>query len=363
MDTAIAIAPGRWEMGSEFHLFTDSETLIAHPASKPFRGALHVSGRAALVAILDRIPDRRARVWLPTYLCPDVRAALRANTDVAWYEDFPDEPSPRFDSLLAVPGDLVVTQDTFGLADPDQWASWMSVNPDVTVVEDLTHHCTQERFLRSPAHHVFASLRKSLPVADGGIVFSHDGGLESVTSDQHHGSLLKLEAMIMKASFLGGQAVDKQSFRHLQVVGESLLGQAVRGGCLTHTAHLVQALDREALATRWRSNNHRLASNLAQAEVNGKAAPLTPRTTREGGPFHTVLKCADNATRERLRTYLIPRQIYPAIHWLPSQSSTHTSQGVTALSDVLLTVPTDFRYSDEDIDRLTQCIEEGLRSV
>lgn len=363
MDTAIEMPASPWEMGSEFHLLTDTQTLGADTAAHRLGGELHVSGRAALVAILDRISDRRPRIWLPTYLCPDVRTSLRAGLDVASYGDYPDEPTPRFDSLRAEAGDVVLAQDTFGLGDPDQWASWMSAHPDVTVIEDITHHCTQERFLRSPAHHVFASLRKSLPVADGGIVFSQDDGLERVSADEHHGSLLKLEAMVMKASFLRGQAVDKQSFRDLQVSGENLLGQANRGGCLAHTAHLVQVLDHDALVNRWGSNNRRLARNLSQAGIEGQARPLTARTTCQGGPFHTVLKCVDRPTRERLRRFLISRQVYPAIHWLPDRSSTQAGRRVTELSQSLLTVPTDFRYSDGDIDKLTQVIEEGLRSV
>lgn len=353
---------GSLEMGSEFHLLMDGEFLEANKADERLRGDLYVSGRAALAAILERIP-KRSRVWLPTYLCPEVRRYVRVELEVSWYEDYPDEPSPRFGSLQALAGDYVVAQDTFGLGDPDHWASWMSANPDVTLIEDITHHCTQERFLRSPAQHVFASLRKSLPVADGGIVFSRTGDLRRVSPVEHRGSLLKLEAMILKASFLRGQAVDKQSFRDLQVAGEGLLVQADHGGCLSHTAHLLQVASMSAIASNWKRNNDRLVRNLSQTGIEDRARPLASRKKGFTGPFNTVLKCADHAMRERLREFLISERIYPAIHWLPDPAGHQPSRRTLELSQSLLTVPTDFRYSDGDIDRLTQAVEKGLRSV
>ena len=246
----------RQEMGSEFHLLDEfRSTEECGDGVVPFQGRLYANGRGALRTTLRDLGAGARRLWLPTYTCPEVVRRLPVVGELAWYHDYPDEPAPRLESLMARDGDLVLLQDTFGLTSVEQWSTWIDGHPGVTVIEDITHHCTYERFLASPAHHVFASLRKSLPVADGAILFSRAGGLVRESTDVSHGAWMKLEAMLLKRLYLQGYPVSKDEFRSLQIAGEVHLGSAESQGGLMHTAAMITTLPHHVLRRRWRHNN------------------------------------------------------------------------------------------------------------
>ena len=349
-----------WEMGSEFHL--DASSSAEAPSGRsflPLQGELHVSGRAALIALLQH-HDGPGECWLTEYAFPNVVAALTDRASLRRYSDYPDSPFPDFNTLRPSQGDIVIVQDTFGLGDPEQWRSWMDDHPGVTVIEDITHNCTQERFLDSPAHFVFASVRKSVPTADGGIVFGKNGGLRRVSGTENAGALMKLRAMRLKAEYLQGQPVDKSVFRELQVRGNALLTSANQGPCLSHTLRSLRSLRLGEMRSRWVENNIRLRQGIAAAQESPDVSFLLPRSGKEP-LFHAVLQCQSPDQREALRQHLLAHAVYPAIHWSMQNCGEGASQRSLKLSDRLITVPTDFRYGDGHIDQLCDLIIAGLR--
>lgn len=349
---------GRWEMGSEFHLMSSDAEPSTPRAALPFSGVLHVSGRAALQSALAG-QDVSGTCWLPEYICPDVKVVVEAVSRVRFYADYPDSPAPDFSTLQSEQGDTVVIQDTFGLGSLDDWSDWAGQHPEVRLVEDITHHCTQERYLQSPAHSVFASLRKTLPVADGGIVFDQSGALRRAAGGgANNGSLLKLQAMALKADYLRNAAVSKESFRDLQIAGEEELSHAFNGPCLAHTEQVLKSLPLDELRDRWEANNRRLKTRLAPLIDRGAVQVLEPRApTRR--LFNLVLKCPTPELRDRLRAFLIEHGVFPAVHWATTERG---PKRAALLSQLLITVPTDFRYDEEDIDMLSEFIVQGVAS-
>lgn len=347
----------RWEMGSEFHSHpVESQPLDAALGVTGFQGELYSTGRAALGFLVARY--REARWWIPAYACPDVVEFLAGQVRTRRYQDYPDELSSQLHGIEPAPGDVVLAQDTFGLGGPACWRRWKAEHPATPLIEDLTHNCTQERYLASPADHVFASLRKSLPVADGGILFAKEGGLRLVDGLPAAGAHLKLEAMVLKAAYLGGAEVSKHAYRQLQLNGEAQLSQAGTGACLTHTHQMLHALPLGTLRERWRANRERFVASLG-TEVSERAHVLQPRHGQEPGIFHVVMRFEGHSLREKVRNHLIANDVFPAVHWVGQSKSDHRAQ---VLSDTLLTLPTDFRYGPADIDRLLELVLEGLRT-
>lgn len=345
-----------WEMGSEFHLLTDFPDTSSHHL--PYSGTLFVNGRAALRHIIDGLNIATNTCWIPSYVCSEVYNVLAPVVNVQVYGDYPGDDSPQFETLAARSGDIVLIQDTFGLGDTSQWHAWKQHNPEVILIEDISHSSTQERFHTSPAHHVFSSIRKSLPIADGGIVFSRDGGLQQSSAHVNPGSQLKLEAMILKSMYLAGHPVEKQAFRDLQIAGEEALNQVEKGNCLSHSVQMLQALPHTAMRSRWQRNNERLSKNLLTAGISGTVQVLQPRGT-DKGLFHTVLKCCDEKRRDHLREHLIANRVFSTVHW--PQNHSRADDRARQLGEILLTVPTDFRYSKNDIDVLVELIVEGAK--
>lgn len=125
-------------------------------------------GRDALFRILgiEKFSPNNS-LWIPEYFCPDVVRALRRLANVKFYKDFPSEKNPRFETLLPRLGDIVLMVNFFGLRRGEEWSRWRDKNPEIKTVEDHSHAPFSRWAERSGADYSFASLRKSLPLADG----------------------------------------------------------------------------------------------------------------------------------------------------------------------------------------------------
>lgn len=345
-------------MGSEYQAHSKFDPGGSEIGVEPYKGMLHVNGRAALRSIVESVVPTNSTIWVPSYICSDVYHTLVAVANLQFYADYPDEPCPRFDTLKAEPGHTVLIQDTFGLGNMSQWDDWKIPNPDVILIEDISHSSTQDRYLESPAHHAFTSLRKSLPVADGGLVFDYRGELENAGGISNLGSLLKLEAMVLKSLYLAGHQIDKQGFRGLQNLGEKLLGQTSVGGGLEHTKQLLNMLPHAQYRSTWNGNNEQLARRLLDLERDRRLMVLKPRGA-DHRLFHTVVFCFNGRNRDRLRQHLIANNVFPAVHWPPDFALAHSDAKFVQLADCLLTLPTDWRYTEDDIDRLAELVYEG----
>ena len=141
--------------------------------------SLFSSGSAAL-AELVRWGAREhgwRRVWLPSYYCPDVPSALMAavvpQVELRAYPDATLWARADLAAIAAALGDVVVVANQLGVrARPDTAAIEAR---GATIVEDHSHDLGSGWALASTAHYAFASLRKTLPIPDGGAVWSPRG--------------------------------------------------------------------------------------------------------------------------------------------------------------------------------------------
>ena len=157
-----------------------SKYLLDSPA--PLRGdwEFFASGRCALNRVISEIKKRgfRGRVFLPRYFCPEAARSIAKSVKVEFFEDLPSEDSPRFDTLNAAPGDAAMAVNFFGLRDMALWAEWKRLNPETILLENASH--TPFSYGAADADFSFGSLRKWLPLPDGGFVSAKSRFLENV---------------------------------------------------------------------------------------------------------------------------------------------------------------------------------------
>lgn len=93
-----------------------------------------------------------------------------------------------------------------------------------------------------------------------------------------------------------------------------------------------------------------------------RATTLFPRyelstTSVLSTPFNVILLADNLIRRNDLRRYLIEAQIYSPIHWELSES---VNSEILDISQRILTVPIDYRYTHTDLDRVVISLVEFI---
>jgi hypothetical protein len=334
-----------YEIGSEFHW-----TGLPKGECLPWPGpnVWFQTGRDAFVAIWKNLSTGPgAALLLPDYFCQEVADNWKqGGIPIRYYSDNPSKCSPEWESVRARPGDVVLAVNYFGVRDGANWNHWKDVHDTVILVEDHSHDPFSGWAINSHADYAFASIRKIFPVPDGAIVWSPR--LRQLPLEPLHGgwegSALKLAAMILKMDYLkGGNGTSKGIFRELQVKGESSLGKDHLGPMLPWSKILVSC----GYPVEWRK---RRACNVEQLISLTKGhmfiRPLFKEPFEESCPFNAVFLFPTKETREETRYRLIQNKVYPSVHWNHGDCFSKDSRN---LSELILTVPVDQRYNDEDI--------------
>ena len=159
----IAKNTNNMEFGSDFHL-------CAYPIGKSIldiyqNANLYIDGRQALIDIVKQ--NQWERIWVPSYYCYEFVESIRPYIEVKYYNYTPFEDlNQALDKITISDKEAIVISNFFGLN--DQSHNYLKG----TVIEDHSHDLISDWARNSNADWCFASLRKTLPVADGGILWS-----------------------------------------------------------------------------------------------------------------------------------------------------------------------------------------------
>ncbi|MEV6346195.1 hypothetical protein [Actinoplanes sp. NPDC051851] len=340
----------RDEIGSEYH-WEPSALLDAPHHRLPDGHRLFATATGALRALLRQLAPA-GRLHVPTYFCTGVAEALAECVPIAWYQHLPLRDGPDLETLHARPGDVVLAQNLFGVEDPRPWREWIAAHPGVPVVEDHSHDPFGDWARHSTAAYAVASLRKTLPLPDGGLLWSPSGRpLPGPDGPESRGAAQKLAAMLLKAAWRDGRPVAKGDFRALQQHGErALLCSA--GPASAVTAALLPLLDVAGLRDRGR------------AAAGSLRHELLSRTRKEfdlvvEGPFRLPLACASETARDALLAHLARHRIFAPVHWRQERRGWWSGdRAAAALAARMLTLPVDHRCSSEDVQRIAHVMVE-----
>ena len=344
----------RWEVGGEFHLPVDSPG----PYHRwPETAVWYALGRHALAALIRRVGS--PRVWLPDYFCHEVARSWSEVAEIELYEDDPRWPAPRWETLRPGPRDAVLAVNYFGVRSREPWRAWREETSCV-LVEDHAHDPASEWATTSDADYAFSSLRKTLAVPDGAILWSPRGlPLPDQPAGGADGSELKLAAMLFKGEYLAGRNGElKERFRRLQLDGEERLAGSQAAGASPATR---EALVR-GVPLPWRARRSENTARLLAALDRWEAAePVFTEWPADAAPLGAVFVFEDGEERNRVREELREAGVYCPVHWADADMS--SSDRVRDLAARILTIPTDWRYGAADMARVALLAREAVHSA
>ncbi len=343
-----------WEAGSEYHYgCLQGGARPDHPWTK--RQVYGGSGRDVMRALLGMLRGKGVeRIWLPSYFCQEVVEAIREEFTVATYRDLPVAGTPSsLDELLFAPGDCILFVNHWGVrAAPDFDEPQRQ---GIVVIEDHTHDPWSAWAYGSRADYCVASLRKCLPIPDGGVVWSPRGeqlpDALSLTPEHQIACHAKLSGMLLKSAYLTGQFLEKDEYRALLQSGEAIMASGVASGISPLSRHLLQCLDVHGWRQRRLDNLEHLTELLKKAEIAPIASSAVPS---DQVPLGAVLTLPNAHARDALKNHLIRERIYPAILWPIEAAPTLVDEQL--VSQRMLFIHIDGRYTASDIERIAEAI-------
>lgn len=291
------------------------------------------------------------RLWVPEYFCYDVVASLReAGLELRFYTDYPGNNDNVNLNLDFRAGDALLRVNYFGMRSYRSPEKLM-----VPVVEDHTHDLIGDWALRSNADWCIASLRKSLPIPEGGMLWSPVGlrlPEQPALSDENEKiAAIRWEAMKLKARYLAGENVEKAAFRAGFVDTEEYFDRADVCDIDSQSREYLTLFD----VRDWYNKKRENWELLRDIKKDGKRVVFPE--CRGCYPFSLVLLFDSFEERNRVRKELIERQIYPAILWNVPEPK---DGDVFKFSRGMLSIHCDARYTKEDILQMRNIIESIL---
>ena len=338
----------RWELGSMFHWEHDFVAPL-WPLFEP--SVRYLLCRHAIGALCAAQPEPPV-LWLPTFFCPEVAHFCKCFAHVREYRDDCRWPEPCWQTLRPRANDLVLAVNYFGVRSPQAWNDWKQRHPCI-LVEDHTQDPFSAWALQSVAEYAVCSMRKTVPIADGAILWSPAKLVLPRPPSENHwvGSMLKAGAMVYKRSYLRGTipADYKTHYRALQLEGELKLAAAG----ISAMSPVSEAILSRGVPKRWRELRCQNARTLLKALEGWKVAARVFTGWPEGhAPFDVPLVFQSREARDGCQRGLRELNIFCPVEWV---CDTADSQA-TELSSRILSVPIDHRYCDEDIQQLANAL-------
>lgn len=322
---------------------------------------LFYTGRHAIKYIFDKLiaETNIEKIWLPKYYCQHVTSWLKkCYSTIHFYTIDPFNPDHQLNVLdFATEKDIVLLNNFWGL---------FHYNIPTTTnkpfcVEDHSHGWLSTGCLTSKADYCVASLRKTLPIPLGGILWQPNNAKQNETTTignidtvfYNNWDLIN-RAMQLKQNYIYNNSDNDNVIKHkyLHQISES-------ENYLQHQYHVISVKEEHHKLinsylnknyTCYKKNNlEYLIQNLNKSD-NYLILKNNANTTFG---LHLVFKDLD--TLQNLKKYLIQKGIYPSELW-PGNEPTNNSWSF------LLNIHIDFRYTIKDIAYIANSLNQWENS-
>lgn len=336
------------EFGSDFHEIKDY--VKGTPLTAIYGDSLYyASGRQALQTLI--LNNNWKRLWVPAYYCYDALSQIK-KVKILFYEDLPySDDTATISKIPFGKDDVLLRMNYFGMR-----AFRNNCEIPVPVIEDHSHDLIGDWASHSNADWCIASLRKTLPISEGGILWSPKklSLPEKPMLTEENISLAenRHKAMILKADFLAGSNNSFSEYRSLYIATEKEIETLPISEISPDSFNVINELDIKNWYER-KQNNWKYLAYIEQEDVE-----ILKAESQTCNVFSLVLRFNNFKVRERVREILIKEQhVYPAILWnIPNdQYLNAVNYGKTMLS-----IHCDARY-DQDLVDLRQRIITAIR--
>ena len=341
------------EYGSDFHYVVPSigngnSLYDFFPSAN-----LYADGRQALIHLYHF--QGWQRLWVPEYYCYEVIESLKqAGLNLIFYSDWPSyhgdsrtlEAIQRNGHLKHT--DAILRVNYFGLR---AYRSEQKLSV-AAIVEDHTHDLIGDWAFHSTADWCIASLRKSLPIPEGGILWSPEGlplpTAPKLSDENERIATTRWEAMKLKSRYLAGEAVVKDSFRKGYIDTEDYFDTSSICSLDKASQNYLKSFDIRDWYSRKMDNWNLLH------DIHKDGLHIVYPESESCYPFSLVLLFDFLEERDRVRKELIEQQIYPAVLWkVPAPIDGE----VYKFSYGMLSIHCDARYTRDEILEMKSIIE------
>lgn len=339
------------EFGSDFHFIDNYNSGRAH-LTDVFRNAtLLADGRQCIVVLIRQYGWMR--IWMPDYFCYEVIDTIKEQTgiEVMYYEDNPLHEG-QVENLPFEEGDVLLRMNFFGMRGQRN-----NKKIPCSVIEDHTHDMFGHWALYSDADWCIASIRKSLPLPEGGMMWSPQGHTLTVsvlpTDENEQIAATRWEGMKMKTQYLNGAAVSKDEFRKRYTETEEWFDKAEPTLIDERSKKVVNKQLDINLWQGAKRRNWKLLKSLVNSDVCKILKPEDETCTM----FSLVLLFDTKEQKDMVRKQLIDACVYPAILWAVPESA---SENARCFSERMLSVHCDGRYTEDDIRQLANILNKAF---
>lgn len=343
------------EFGSDFHKcnYPIGKSLlhIYHTCN------LYIDGRQALIDIA--INNKWNILWIPSYYCYEFIEAISPYSNIQIYDYTPFEDiSLAIKRINCDSNDAIIIPNFYGISTPLSQIDY----PQCIVIEDHSHDLISDWARNSKADWCFASLRKTLPIADGGILWSPRGHnlprqpIHTINAERLADR--RYLAMSLKAQYLNGNSIDKEFFRSIYIETENSLNDLPISSISKESYKIISTIDivewYHRKKVNWEYINGNMISNDKIKILSSSFANL------KSYPFSVILKCSTEDVRDSFKAELIKNNIYPAILWnIPDTQNIHSKQ----FSSTMLSLHCDARYTIEDIKGMVRILNNVIKCL
>ena len=348
------------EYGSEFDL----------SSNLPFCGAweipadwqLYRSGRDALKAFA-RLAGKK-RVLMPALCCESMILPFKQNEyEVVFYRLQKDYSAEESDVLAKLEDDTVLLyMRYFGVRPFDDTflEALRGQRNGVLLLEDRTHDILipreDEGFTPDAAA---ASLRKWAALPEGGMLRTGLGECRAKTEPRYGD--LRRDAMEKKSRYLesGDEKLRMEYMEKLHQADRLLDENAEPVGMHPRYQELLRGLDPKKILEVRRRNLRRLQTRLAPLIEDGTIRLMTDTPERSGLYLPILVQ-----NRDAVQRALIERRLYcPAAIWPEPREAAGVCPVSHAVTESMLSLLCDQRYTEADMDYLADNLIEILRNT
>ncbi len=310
----------------------------------------YACGRQAINDLIGKFQWKR--IWMPSYFCYDIINYIKTTgIKVVYYVDYPgNDDETSIGKIQFEEGDVLFRMNFFGFR-----GVRTNKTIPVPVIEDHSHDLVGEWPQNSDADFCIASLRKTLPISEGGILWSPKEKKLPLspkeTEENNKLADIRYKAMTRKAGYLNG-SIKKPRFRQDMLDTEKMLDKIPISKISNDSWNIINEIDIQ----EWYDRKHR-NWNLLQDIATEDVKILQPEKNTFN-PFSLVLLFKSKEVRDKMRDILINRQtVFPAILWrIPEVQNSESVD----FGNRMLSIHCDGRY-DRDLDELKERIITAIR--
>lgn len=337
------------EFGSDFHFIPNNDFLSSK--TNQLHQQLYANGRQAIQHLLSF--KKWERIWVPEYFCYEIVAAIQEiEITICFYPDAPGlNDSQIVKTIPFAKNDVLLRMNFFGLRSfRDNTAI------PVDVIEDHSHDITGAWASSSNADWCIASIRKTIPVPEGGVLWSpkqHRLPEQPVQTEENINLAQKRwKAMKLKRDYLQLNTGSKDDFRELFIETENTFEKLPISDLTEDCKVYLSYFD----IHHWIQKKKVNWEILSQIKSN-QLQILSPEN-KGCNVFSFVFILRTELKREQVRQYLIQNNLYPVVLWkIPNENSRHALD----FSKRMLSIPCDARYTEVDIMRMKEILEKALQ--